>query len=167
MGSCGTKLQEEKECNTNATSNLCNYWYNANQRKQKIPTLSPLDVIIYEQRLLFDAYLRIEIFNHLTNYPLCKFIPEDIINLCLKFYEIDIKSLSQNDNEIVGLTKLCIECKCNKEYFVAYKLGELLTCLDPESVPHRILFSGISFFWHLNSVAIELNDLTRMMQSRE
>ena len=53
---------------------------------------SPLDEIMEQQGLIFDGYMRLEILTHFTQVP-HQLIPIDVINLCSKFYNIDIKLL--------------------------------------------------------------------------
>ena len=119
----------------------------------KISTqLSPIDTIIHQQQLLFYGFIRIKIANHMTNSQI---IPNDVINLTLKFYELPIKSLMSQQTKDLNLSPenkslqeqhslfgISIECKGNHEYFISYKILTLLTkCDETESYYHCLLGS--------------------------
>ena len=68
------------------------------------------------QKLLFDGYLRMQI----VRYIQCDFlIPQDVMNLCQKFFEIDIKSLppllSSTEQEYRDLFKVQRQTICKIE----------------------------------------------------
>ena len=113
-------------------------------------TLSPIDQIVYEQRILFDGFLRIEIFNGETAEFLL--VPQDIITLCNTFYEIDIKSFETNENQFNQnkmLLTLTRQCRHNEEYFIAYKFAKLLaTHNETQAVYHNVLGTILSR-WNL------------------
>ena len=88
--------------------------------------LSQIEQIVYEQRLLFDGFMRNEVLKHITIHTL---IPQDLINLCIKFYEIDIKSIVGNESgtrAIIHLLGLSRQFRDNQEYFIAYKMAKMV-----------------------------------------
>ena len=80
--------------------------------------LSPLQSINNKQVVLFHGFLRFKILCHLNTNQ----IPSDIINLGYKFYQIDVKSLSDTES-ILAKAGPCTEAR---DYFVAYELYNLV-----------------------------------------
>ena len=81
-----------------------------------------------KQGLIFDGFMRLEIYNNLSKHD--QLIPRDITQLCMQFFQIDIKSLLKLEtNAISSLTKTFIE---NKEYFMALNVSQILLNAHPE-----------------------------------
>ena len=139
MGACGTKIQLETNHTVNTTTT------DVTQQ-----TAEMLDLVDHEQTTLFNGYIRMEIVNHLTDYSL---VPEDVINLCMKFYYINIKESIHNYDDIrtvlTSLNHILTECFKNKEYFIAYKTGQLLTSLDPTTAIHHANLRDVSSEYQL------------------
>ena len=58
--------------------------------------LSPIGEIMGAQTLLFAGFMRLRVLNHFMHahqLQSTKIIPRDVINLCTKFYTLDIPSL--------------------------------------------------------------------------
>ena len=100
----------------------------------------------YQQRLLFDGFIRIEILIHLTNDD-HKIVPQEVINLCNKFYELDIKTLSQSTNQ--GLLKLMHKCDKNKESFIAFEIARSLTTSYPKKDLYHASYALILSHWNV------------------
>ena len=111
--------------------------------------LTHLDEIAYKQTLIFNGFIKTEI------YQFHSFIPKDIINLCKKFYEIDMKLSYENDHETRELIRFYEECETNKEYFIAYKLAHLLLALHPEEVVFHTYLGAVLADWNLHPEAEE------------
>ena len=104
--------------------------------------LSPLDQIKYKQRITAEGYLKLETScNNLT--------PVDIINLCIKFYEIDIKSPS-TANE---LKSLIWEFMNNKEYYMACEIGKLSITFYPNNANYHAYYGNALAYWNLPDAA--------------
>ena len=107
---------------------------------------------MHDQKSICDGFLRMEIVNNLS-YEFTKIISTDVINLCHKFYSLNIKSLIEkekgsileadyysygdydhdygdipDDEALLSLSRLA--CK-NKEFFMGYKLLKMLINYDP------------------------------------
>ena len=74
-----------------------------------------------------------------------KITPQDIINLCLIFYEIPIKSSFTPDD----LCLLIRECVNNQEHFIAYQISKLLTTLNPKDPNHHTRLGWVLSGWNL------------------
>ena len=100
--------------------------------KQSKTTLSSqinLNSIRFKQNILFYGFVRIQIFSQFKQHQRIQ-IPIDIVNLCLAFYQINLKhlSLKQSDQHSLNQTiyNLATECKRNQEYFICYELCKAL-----------------------------------------
>ena len=100
---------------------------------------------MHDQQSLFNGYLRIEILNNLST-SFNKIIATDVINLCSKFYTLNIKSLKESHHEkLVNDTSkiypffhnpeneekwiyrdLAFTLSGSREYFIGYKILKML-----------------------------------------
>ena len=122
---------------------------------EKIFDKLPLDEIMEQQILIFNGYMRLEILSHFTQ-DTNKLIPIDVINLCMKFYQINIKLLLGVDPKFKALSSLAKMCVNNKEYFIAYKLTQLLLTLHPKSAFCHFCCGVVYFRWNMLDEAEEL-----------
>ena len=81
--------------------NLLNYpsWDNCPKCFKK--AVKPFDHIMNQQKSLFDGFMRMEILNNLSNNELTKIISMDIINLCTKFFVLEMESLMIEHKELL------------------------------------------------------------------
>merc|ERR1711991_335145 len=107
-----------------------------------------LERIIYAQTILFDGFVRMKILSNLKNSAF-KIIPQDIIYLCNHFYELNIKSLSQNRYERIGLTELSQQCFSNKEYFISFSIEQLLINRYPNGPQYHMRLALVARNWNL------------------
>ena len=105
---------------------------------------------MYQQRTLFDGFMRIEIFDHLTNH---KLICQDVINLCNMFYELNIASLTQTEDQEKEFYSLPIACTNNEEYFIAYELLKMLSTYNSKNLNYVEQLALVSSQWNLWSEA--------------
>ena len=118
--------------------------------------LSPIDRIMSQQMLLFDGYLRMEIFNNLST----KIISQDIINLCNKFYfvTINIETITNKDfyceeyqNELYELAKHYVK---NGNYCIGFQ--NVLLCM--------VLFEVAQSLPHIYPVIVKISHNESMVQ---
>ena len=103
---------------------------------------------MYQQRTLFDGFIRIEILDYLSN-DVCKLLCQDVIDLCNMFYELNIASLAQNEDQEKALYSLAVECSDNNEYFIAYELSKVLSTYNPNNVNYVEELALVSSKWNL------------------
>ena len=113
---------------------------------EKVFDKSPLAEIMDEQKLIFDGFMRMEILNHF-NQENNQFIPHDIINLCMKFFNLNIKSMFKYKiNDVVSLINTFTK---NSENFMAYKISKLLLTFHPKRAYFHILYASRLVLWNL------------------
>ena len=95
------------------------------------------DTFNIKQTLLFDGYLRINILSQMNNNVQ---IPFDIINLCQRFFAINIKKCIVNDakdiitNPFKRLYNFAKDCYNNtSEYWIASQILQYLCSLQPSN----------------------------------
>ena len=84
------------------------------------------DQIIYQQTMLFDGYIRIEIVNYFKNHH-NKHIPQDIANLCKIFYDPDTLWLYGCDEiyDTSQLRYISQKCRQLKYLFMEHNENDL------------------------------------------
>ena len=112
-----------------------------------------INTIAYQQRILFYGYIRIKIIN-LLNKKIYKVIPKDVINLCNTFYELNIVG----DHEEWILEILNKQYRANKEYFIAYKIAQLLVSCFPTNASYYALLGHTLSNWNLDHQATKSHE---------
>ena len=135
---------------------LTSCWYCEEGECDKIFDKSAVDEIMEQQKIIFDGFMRLR-----SNQDYIM-IPSDIINLCMKFFIIDIKSSFQYDMDAIDA--LIETFKDNGEYFIAYKISQILLSIHPEQSELHCDVGRILSRWgveddaeHTFKKAIELN----------
>ena len=101
---------------------------------------SPLDEIMKQQDLIFDGFMRLQVFNHLSQ-QFVQLIPSDVINLCMEFFKIDI--ISSFTYEMDAICSLTETLAANGEHFLAYKISQILLAIHPEQSGMRCIVGGV------------------------
>ena len=103
--------------------------YSSDERDQDISEIfNSLDLIISnDQKLLFDGYIRLQILS-LFHDTVAVMVSMDVINLCSKFFKLDMEHLLPGDNDKFrfDLQEFCDRLSSNNEYRVAYKITKAL-----------------------------------------
>ena len=98
------------------TRNHCQACFN------KPTNLSPIQLISHQQNVAFHGYIRMQILNHLLNQT----TPIDVINLCYKFYNINISSLIPPKPRSKDIRSIAVKCCNNRELYMAHRLLSII-----------------------------------------
>lgn len=128
--------------------------------------------ITYDQELIFHGYLRINILSSLRTI-LEKLLSQDVIELCYKFYFINIQTMVENylqdkgiesddeskqSKEIESLWVLTDTFCEKKEFFIAYKICKILSEHEPDNGDYHAGIGTVLRDWIPNTDVPEAVD---------
>ena len=127
--------------------------------KQSMINISNLNKILTQQREVFDGYLR----SNIVSINVYVEIPVDLINLCYKFFEINIPNTLKfnKENNIDGdtLHKEAGKLYDSYEYHIAYLiLSILINCNDQIPKYHNLMGMVLQDWCHKSNNNQDNND---------
>ena len=119
---------------------------------QKEPLLEPLAQSLYDQQLIFDAFMGTEILNDISS-DISRIMSADVMHRCYQFYSIDLKSLiNESGSSFDENAQLLVYNKLvdNGEYFMAYYILQSLWKYNEDGdnqAYYNILFGQLVELW--------------------
>ena len=153
-------------------------WVNCHKCFKTATKLPPLDQIMYEQKLLFDGFIRMKIISTINitdKLGISKLMTIDVINLCNKYYISNIETMlhevpenmnpndrewydheaNKQDKEIYKIDFISYQSFAeHHNYFIAYKLYSLLIQTDPTDPEFHHSLAAVAEKWNLKDTAM-------------